>query len=106
MKALHECMSCKGERCMFEQPDLFAFTVEKFAQAVGLRDFRTGEHSRRVTLLALLLGQRLQLSAEHLAVIRMGTPLHDIGKIGIRDEILRKPGKLTPEKFEEMKTHT
>src|SRR5205823_5951537 len=55
---------------------------------------------------ALLLGRQLHLSAEDLEVIRFATPLHDIGKIGIDDGILRKPGPLTPEEFDVMKTHT
>ena len=60
----------------------------------------------RVTEYSFLLGQQLELSAKDLDLIRIGTPLHDIGKIGIDDAILRKPGKLTPEEFEIMKTHT
>jgi HD-GYP domain-containing protein (c-di-GMP phosphodiesterase class II) len=86
--------------------DLLSYTTEKLAQAVGLRDGYTGEHSRRVTHFAILLGQRLRLSAEDMELIRIGTPLYDLGKVGIPDAILRKPGKLTPEEFEVMKTHT
>src|SRR5207245_2165985 len=48
----------------------------------------------------------VHLSAEDVELIRVGTPLHDIGKIGIEDAILRKPAKLTPAEFEVMKTHT
>jgi putative nucleotidyltransferase with HDIG domain len=80
--------------------------IEKLAQAVGLRDAYTGEHSRRVSHFAILLGRRLDLSAEDLEWIRIGTPLHDIGKIGIEDATLRKPGMLTSAEFEVMKTHT
>jgi HD-GYP domain-containing protein (c-di-GMP phosphodiesterase class II) len=53
----------------------------------------------------LLLGRELDLSTEDQERIRVGTPLHDIGKIGIPDSILRKTGKLTPEEMEEMKSH-
>jgi putative nucleotidyltransferase with HDIG domain len=87
------------------QCELFLFTIEKLAQAVELRDAYTGEHSRRVTRFAVLLGRQLRLSAEDVELIRIGTPLHDIGKIGIEDAILRKPGPLTPAEFEVMKTH-
>src|SRR5262249_5530385 len=66
----------------------------------------TGEHTDRVTKYALLLAVRLNLSDDELEWLRVGTPLHDIGKIGIDDAILRKPGKLTPDEFETMKTHT
>ena len=86
--------------------ELFLFTAENLAQAVEIRDTYTGEHSRRVTRFALLLGEQLHLSAEDLEWIRFGTPLHDLGKIGIEDAILRKPDKLTPAEFEQMKLHT
>jgi putative nucleotidyltransferase with HDIG domain len=91
---------------MTKRHELLALTVEKLAGTVELRDAYTGEHSRRVTHFATLLGRQLRLSAEDLALIRIGAPLHDIGKIGIDDAILRKPGKLTPEELEVMKTHT
>jgi len=94
------------ENLKTKQRELFLFTIEKLAQAVYLRDAYTGEHSRRVTLFALLLGQQLHLSAEDLEVIRFATPLHDLGKLGIADGILRKPGPLTAQEFDIMKTHT
>ena len=53
-----------------------------------------------------MLAEHLSMSDADLELIRIGTPLHDIGKIGIDDAILRKPDKLTPEEFEMMKTHT
>jgi putative nucleotidyltransferase with HDIG domain len=89
-----------------QQRDIFLHTVETLAQAVAIRDAYTGEHSRRVGRFALLLGERLRLSAEELELIRVAAPLHDIGKIGIEDAILRKPGPLTAAEFEVMKTHT
>ena len=89
-----------------KQRELFLATVTVLAQAVEMRDQYTGGHTARVTEYSLLLATQLNLSAEEIDLIRMGTPLHDIGKIGIDDKILRKPGKLTPEEFEIMKTHT
>src|SRR5262245_15357247 len=97
---------CPGEQCMTKLHELLASTVANLARAAEWRDAYTGEHSRRVTHFAILLGQQLHLSAEDVALLRIGTPLHDIGKIGIDDAILRKAGKLTPEEFEVMKTHT
>jgi HD-GYP domain-containing protein (c-di-GMP phosphodiesterase class II) len=94
------------ENLKTKQGELFRLMIEKLAQAVYVRDAYTGEHSRRVTLFARLLGQKLHLSAEDLEVIRFATPLHDIGKIGIADGILRKPGPLTAQEFDIMKTHT
>jgi HD-GYP domain-containing protein (c-di-GMP phosphodiesterase class II) len=101
-----ELLLSKFENLKTKQRELFLFTIETLAQAVYLRDAYTGEHSRRVTLFGLLLGQQLHLSAEDLEVIRFATPLHDLGKIGIADDILRKPGPLTAQEFDIMKTHT
>ncbi|HZU36641.1 MAG TPA: HD domain-containing phosphohydrolase [Gemmataceae bacterium] len=89
-----------------KQRDLFLNTITLLAQAVELRDEYTGGHTFRVTNYARMLGQQLNLSAPDLHLIRIGTPLHDIGKIGIDDAILRKPGKLTPEEFKIMQSHT
>jgi HD-GYP domain-containing protein (c-di-GMP phosphodiesterase class II) len=94
------------ETLALKERALFLSTIEKLAGAIELRDACTGYHSQRVTVFAILLGQQLHLSAEDLELIRVATPLHDIGKIGIDDAILRKPGKLTPAEFEVMKTHT
>jgi putative nucleotidyltransferase with HDIG domain len=91
---------------MTKQRELFLSTIETLARSVELRDAYTGDHSQRVTLFAILLGQQFHLSGEDLELIRVATPLHDIGKIGIDDAILRKPGKLTPAEFEVMKSHT
>jgi putative nucleotidyltransferase with HDIG domain len=89
-----------------KQRELFYQTITILAQSVELRDPYTGRHTTRVTEYSLRLGEHLELPPEDLHIIRIGTPLHDIGKIGIDDSILKKPGKLTPAEFEEMKTHT
>jgi HD-GYP domain-containing protein (c-di-GMP phosphodiesterase class II) len=89
-----------------KQRELFFKTITILAQAVELRDNYTGGHTARVTSYSLMLGQELDLPEEQLHLIRIGGPLHDIGKIGIDDAILRKPGRLTPEEFEMMKSHT
>lgn len=89
-----------------KQRELFMNSITVLGQAVEMRDHYTGGHTNRVTKYSELLGQWLEVSEEELNLIRIGTPLHDIGKIGIDDSILRKPGKLTPEEFEIMKTHT
>lgn len=91
---------------MTKQRDSLLSAIEKLSGAVEIRDAYTGAHSQRVTVFAILLGQQLHLSAEELELIRIGTLLHDIGKIGIEDAILRKPGKLTTAEFDVMKTHT
>lgn len=89
-----------------KQRDLFFNTINILAQAVELRDLYTGGHTLRVTNYSLLLARKLDLQPKDIDLIRIGTPLHDIGKIGIDDAILRKPGRLTPEEFDIMKTHT
>lgn len=96
----------ESTQLMQKQRDLFLSTITALAQAVELRDQYTGGHTARVTNFSLLLGRQLELSPEDLNLIRIGGPLHDIGKIGIDDAILRKPGKLTDEEFEIMKSHT
>jgi putative nucleotidyltransferase with HDIG domain len=89
-----------------KQRDLFLDTITILAQAVELRDEYTGGHTLRVTTYSKLLGERLDMSADQMELIRIGTPLHDIGKIGIDDAILRKPDRLTADEFEVMKSHT
>lgn len=89
-----------------KQRDLFLETITTLAQSVELRDQYTGGHTQRVSTYSLMLAQHLDVSEPDIELIRIGTPLHDVGKIGIDDAILRKPDKLTPEEFEIMKTHT
>ena len=89
-----------------KQRDLFLDTITILAQAVEMRDQYTGGHTLRVSNYALLLAQELNLPARDIELIRIGTPLHDIGKIGIDDAILRKPDRLTPDEFAIMKSHT
>ncbi len=95
----------ESARLLAHQRDMFIHTVTALARAVELRDQYTGSHTQRVTDYAMLLAQELHLSPEERNTIRVGTPLHDIGKIGVADSILRKPGRLTPAEFEQMKAH-
>jgi putative nucleotidyltransferase with HDIG domain len=104
--AAHVSAGIESAQLLRKQKDLFLATVTVLAQAVEMRDQYTGGHTARVTEYSLLLAQQLNVSVEDLSLIRMGTPLHDIGKIGIKDYILCKPGKLDKEEFEIMKTHT
>jgi putative nucleotidyltransferase with HDIG domain len=89
-----------------QQREQFVQTVTTLARAVEMRDQYTGDHTRRVTDYALMLADELNVSTQDRYQIQVGTPLHDIGKIGIDDAILRKPGKLTPSEFDAMKEHT
>lgn len=80
--------------------------LERLALAAEFRDDETGQHTQRVGRTAAILARALDLPSEQVKLIQGGAPLHDMGKLGIPDEILRKPGKLTVEEFEVMKTHT
>ncbi|HEX7118129.1 MAG TPA: HD domain-containing phosphohydrolase [Longimicrobiales bacterium] len=80
--------------------------LECLGRAAEYRDDATGEHTRRVGELSGQIALQLGMSAEDVEIIRRAATLHDIGKIGIPDHILLKPGKLTPDEFEIMKTHT
>jgi putative nucleotidyltransferase with HDIG domain len=70
------------------------------------RDPYTAGHTDRVAGIAVRTGEVLGMKPATLAVVRVGALLHDLGKIGIRDEVLYKPGRLTPDEFEIIKTHT
>jgi PAS domain S-box-containing protein len=80
--------------------------LARLAAAGEARDDDTGQHTRRVGELAARIGAALGLPLDELELIRLAAPLHDVGKIGIPDAILRKPGRLTPEEFAIMQTHT
>lgn len=75
-------------------------------EVVENRSHETGLHIKRVALISELLARKYGLSDEHAAMIKNASPLHDIGKVGIPDEILHKPGKLSDEEFLIMKKHT
>ena len=79
--------------------------VFSIAQAVDAKDSNTSQHSTRVAEYSVLIGQRLGYSEEELENLKKTAQLHDIGKIGIPDAILNKPGKLTDEEYAIMKTH-
>ena len=80
--------------------------IKALAVALDCRDPYTAGHSERVSALSIMIGRQMKLDAEQLEVLRLGSLLHDIGKIGIRDNVLTKAGPLTPEEFEILKTHT
>jgi putative two-component system response regulator len=79
--------------------------VQRLALAAEYRDDETHDHMDRVGHLAALLADRAGGTAERVAVIREAAPFHDVGKIGVPDAILLKPGRLTHDEFETMKLH-
>ncbi|GAK57815.1 two-component response receiver and regulator protein [Candidatus Vecturithrix granuli] len=80
--------------------------IYTLGEAVESRSEEAGFHVKRVGDFCYLLAQKYGLDQETAKLIRMAAPMHDVGKIGIPDAILNKPGKLTPEEFEIIKTHT
>ena len=80
-------------------------TLEGWVKALDIRDHETQGHTQRVTQMTLRLAHAMGVSAGDLLHIRRGALLHDIGKIGIPDRVLLKPGKLDDEEWEIMKRH-
>jgi HD-GYP domain-containing protein (c-di-GMP phosphodiesterase class II) len=83
----------------------FDSSVEAVASAVEARDGYTEAHCRRLAAFSVLMAHRLGLDAEETEAIRLGALLHDVGKIGIRDEVLLKAGRLSAEERAEMQRH-
>ncbi len=79
--------------------------IYRLARAIEYRDGDTGEHVSRVAQISQLIAEGIGLSPERCRMIYLAAPLHDIGKIGIADAILSKPGKLTPEEMAIMREH-
>jgi len=83
----------------------YAGAIRALAAALDARDPYTAGHSDRVSVLSVAIGRVLELSDDDLEVLRLGALLHDIGKIGVADEILRKPAPLTPREYDAIKQH-
>jgi HD-GYP domain-containing protein (c-di-GMP phosphodiesterase class II) len=88
-----------------ENRELFVGTVKALAAAIDGKDKYTRGHSERVARISVAIGKQLGLSSEELETLRISALLHDVGKIAIDDNILKKPAALTSEEFEIMKTH-
>jgi len=89
-----------------ENRELFIGSIRMLAAAIDEKDPYTRGHSGRVAKYSTLIGQELGLSSEELDKLRISALLHDVGKIGVEDRVLKKPGALTPEEFGLMKQHT
>jgi putative nucleotidyltransferase with HDIG domain len=94
------------KRAAEENRNLFLGSIQMLAGAVDEKDPYTRGHSDRVTRYSVIIARELGLPNEEVEKVRISAQLHDVGKIGIEDRILKKPGALTPEEFEIMKTHT
>jgi putative two-component system response regulator len=78
-------------------------TLERLARAAEYRDYDTGLHAQRVGDVAAMVAEQLGIGADEVELVRQAAPLHDIGKIGISDTILLKPGRLSPAEYEVMR---
>jgi HD-GYP domain-containing protein (c-di-GMP phosphodiesterase class II) len=94
------------KRAAEENRELFMGSIQMLAGAVDEKDPYTRGHSDRVTRYSLLIAKEMNQADEFIETLRISAQLHDVGKIGIEDHILKKPGALTEEEFEVMKTHT
>jgi HD-GYP domain-containing protein (c-di-GMP phosphodiesterase class II) len=94
------------KRAAAENRELFMNSIQMLAGAVDEKDPYTRGHSDRVTKYSVLIAKEMGLNDDFTEILQVSAQLHDVGKIGIEDRILKKPGTLTAEEFEIMKTHT
>ncbi|HET7441346.1 MAG TPA: HD domain-containing phosphohydrolase [Terriglobales bacterium] len=94
------------KRAAEENRALFMGSIQMLAGAVDEKDPYTRGHSDRVTRYSMMIAREMGLDEDFIEMLRISAQLHDVGKIGIEDRILKKPGALTPEEYEIMKTHT
>ncbi len=88
-----------------ENHELFLSSIRALAEAIDAKDPYTRGHSERVASYAVVVARQMELPDEDVENIRLSALLHDVGKIGVDDRIIRKPTALTEEEFEAMKTH-
>ena len=98
-------MHIANQRQYVEMQQMFEGTIQSLVSALDAKDAYTSGHSQRVSEMAVELSTRLGYEDDQLCTIRMAGILHDIGKIGVDDFVLRKPGKLTKDEFEQIKQH-
>jgi HD-GYP domain-containing protein (c-di-GMP phosphodiesterase class II) len=95
-----------NSRLYRELEEMFFQTADSLADAIEQRDPYTGGHTQRVTLYSQAIGKYLQLKPSERKWLKITSVLHDIGKIGIEDHILKKPERLSPQEFEMIKRHS
>jgi putative nucleotidyltransferase with HDIG domain len=93
------------QRAARENRELFLSSIRALAEAIDAKDPYTRGHSERVARYASAIAEEMDLTAEEVEKVRLAALLHDVGKIGVDDRIIRKPTALTEEEFEVMKTH-
>jgi HD-GYP domain-containing protein (c-di-GMP phosphodiesterase class II) len=105
MYLLERRLARRHLNALADQRAAYDAAIEGWARALDLRDHETEGHGRRVADLSRRLGERLGLVGAELEALRHGALLHDVGKIGVRDAVLRRRGPLDEEKWAEMRRH-
>lgn len=95
----------KQKKFIDEQKLLFSSFIDTLAASIDARDKITSGHSKRVTMYTVLICEQMKMDERQKEVIRHASLLHDIGKIGIRDSVLQKEGKLTAEEYKHIQEH-
>jgi putative nucleotidyltransferase with HDIG domain len=107
-QSLEQMVRARTEMLRHAMEDLehsYDVTLEALGDALDLKDSETEGHSKRVTAYTIALARAMGLTPSEIKIIARGAFLHDIGKMAIPDDILRKPGKLTPEEQDVMREH-
>ena len=105
----HRCEHCllkSHKKLVGLDSDPYEMFVESLAEAMDLRERETGLHSKRVAAHTLLMARHYYSDVSDLREVYWGSLLHDIGKIGVPDTVLLKPGKLTAEEWQIMQRHS
>lgn len=103
--ASQAAVAIKNTQLLEQTKQLQLDTIKRLALASEYRDDTTGKHIERISEYSTLIAKNLGLTEKEIEIIKYASPMHDIGKIGIPDAVLLKPGKLTPEEFDIIKTH-
>src|SRR5829696_173869 len=106
LEELVEQRTAELDRALSSLEDAYRSTLKALTAALETRDAETHGHSERVVTFSLRLGRELGLSKSEMTALEFGSLLHDIGKIGVPDAILRKPARLTAEEWAAMRQHT
>ncbi len=104
--ASQAAVSIKNTMLAQELKEAYLDTIFRLSVAAEYKDEDTSAHIHRMSNYSAILAEELGLSEAEVETIRFASPMHDIGKLGVPDSILLKPGKLTPEEFKEMQKHT
>ena len=105
LESLVEARTDQLQTAMANLERSYDITLEALGDALDLKDKETEGHSRRVTAFTIAIARAMGLAGDQIRIIARGAFLHDIGKMAIPDDILRKPGKLTPEQTAIMREH-